>query len=68
MWWIFDGTCSVIFSREIWEPDFYPVLVLGRVALPMRVPNSSPLLDKICAPMGPEIFIQYWGWGLGEGS
>ena len=24
-------------------------------ALPMRVPNPSPALDKNCAPMGPEI-------------
>ena len=38
-----------------WETIFYPVLVLGRVALStMRVPNSSPILDLNCASIGPE--------------
>ena len=44
------------FFRNLWETDFCPALVLGRIAdLSMRVPNPSPILDKSCAPMGPEI-------------
>ena len=40
-----------------WEADFYPVLVLGRIALSlsMRVPNSSPAQDKNRAAVSPEI-------------
>ena len=38
-----------------------------RCALPMQVPNPSPTLDKILHPWAQE-FIQYWGWGLEEGS
>ena len=32
------------------------------------VPNSSPVLDRDLAPMLSRNFIQYWGWGLEEGS
>ena len=38
-----------------WETDFYPVPVLGRIALSMRFPDRSPVLDKYRALMGPEI-------------
>ena len=51
----------------MWETDFYPVLVLGRIALSlyhsMRVPNPSPVLDENRAPMGPEI-LSSTGTGL----
>ena len=46
-------------ADPLWETDFYPVPVLGRIALSlslsMRFPDRSPVLDKNCAPMGPEI-------------
>ena len=40
----------------------------GNCARPTRLPDPSPVLDKIYAPMGPKNFIQYWGWGLEKGS
>ena len=32
-------------------------------ALPMRVPDCIPILDKICAPMGPDILSGAGIWG-----
>ena len=44
------------FTAKLWETDLYPVPVPGgNCALPIRVPNCSPVLDKILAPIGPEI-------------
>ena len=55
------------YFRPIWGTDFYPALVLGRIALSlslcMRVPNPSPVLDKTRAPMGPE-FLSSTGAGV----
>ena len=48
---------SVVFchlSMLQWETDFYPVPVLGRIALSLRG-CQAPALDKNRAPMGPEI-------------
>ena len=33
-------------------------------AVPMRLPIRSPALDKICAPIGSQNFIQHWGQDL----
>ena len=37
----------------------------GDCARPMRLPDPSPALDKILAPMGPEIYPVL---GLGSGA
>ena len=49
--------------RNCWETDFYPVLVLGgNCVRSMRLPDPSPVLDKNCAPMGPEILSSTGAW------
>ena len=40
----------------------------GNCARSMRLPDPTPVPYKNRAPMGPENLIQYWGWGLEEGS
>ena len=42
-------------SSETWETDFYPVLVLGRIALSLRFSSPSPVLDENSALLGPKM-------------
>ena len=53
----------------VWKTDSYPVRVLGGIAFSLggcRAPAQYWI--KIMCTHGSRNFIQYWGWGLEEGS
>ena len=59
-----------LFWAILWEIEVCSEMrVVGGIVLALRrLQTPAHVLDKNCAPMGPEHFIQYWGWGLETGS
>ena len=56
--WVLFAKKSVVareFSLEFDTSLAIAMLGLRTCALPMRLPNPSPVLDKLLAPIGPEI-------------
>ena len=56
-------------TERFWGTDFFPVPVLGRIALSLyEVSRPQPSTEKKSCTHGSTNFIQYWGSSLQEGS